>query len=106
MARAFETVTPVEGARLREAGAQVVDVRETIEWRRGRVPGAVHIPVLAVGRRAPEELDTRRAVVVLCASGHRSTVAARTLAKHGFAQVYDVHGGLSAWRREGLPFET
>ena len=106
MARAFETVTPVEGARLREAGAQVVDVRETFEWRRGHVPGAVHIPVYAVGRRAPQELDPELAVVVVCASGHRSTLAARTLAKHGFARVYDVCGGLLAWRREDLPFEA
>jgi rhodanese-related sulfurtransferase len=42
----------------------------------------------------------------MCASGHRSTVAARTLTKLGFAKVYEVHGGMIAWRRKGLPVET
>ena len=106
MARSFETVTPAEAARLRGDGAQVVDVREAIEWRHGHVPGAVHIPVHAVGRRGPAELDSGRATVVMCASGHRSTFAARSLAKHGFGLVYDVRGGLAAWRRAGLPVES
>ena len=106
MPRSFETVTPAEAARLRADGAQVVDVREAIEWRRGHVPGALHIPVHAVGRRGPAELDAGRAIVVICASGHRSTFAARSLAKHGFGRVYDVRGGLAAWRRDGLPVEN
>ena len=99
----FETVSVGEAARLRKAGAQVVDVREAVEWRRGHVPGAVHIPVHAIGRRGPAELDSDRPVVLLCASGHRSTLAARTLVKRGFTKVYDVHGGMMAWHREALP---
>jgi rhodanese-related sulfurtransferase len=104
--KSFETVTVEEAARLREGGAQVVDVRETVEWRRGHIPGALHIPVHAVGRRGPAELDADRAVVLMCASGHRSTLAARTLSKLGFAEVYDVHGGMIAWRHKGLPVES
>ena len=100
---AFETISVDEAARLREAGAQVVDVREAVEWRRGHVPGAVHIPVRAIGRRGPAELDPVRPVVLLCASGHRSTLAARTLTKQGFTKVYDVHGGMMAWHRKALP---
>lgn len=102
----FETVGVEDAARLREAGAQVVDVRESVEWRRGHIPGALHIPVQAIGRRGPAELDADRAVVLMCASGQRSTVAARTLTTVGFAKVYDVHGGMIAWRRKGLPIET
>jgi rhodanese-related sulfurtransferase len=104
--RSFETVAVEDAARLREAGAQVVDVRETVEWRRGHIPGALHIPVHAIGRRGPAELDAGRAVVLMCASGHRSTLAAGTLTKLGFAEVYDVHGGMIAWRRKGLPVDT
>ena len=105
-ARSFETVSVEDADSLRASGAQVVDVRETVEWRRGHVPGALHIPVHAIGRRGPAELDPGRAVVLLCASGHRSTVAARSLTKLGFAEVYDVHGGMIAWRRKGLPVES
>ena len=104
-AKSFERVSVGEAARLREAGAQVVDVRETVEWRRGHIPGALHIPVHSIGRRGPAELDAGRAVVLMCASGHRSTLAARTLSKAGFEKVYDVHGGMIAWRRKGLPVE-
>jgi len=102
----FETVSVDEAARLREAGAQVVDVRETVEWRRGHIPGALHIPVHAIGRRGPAELDAARAVLLMCATGHRSTPAARSLTKAGFVKVYDVHGGMIAWRRKGLPVEV
>ena len=105
-APAFETISVDEAARLRDADAQIVDVRETVEWRRGHIPGVLHIPVHAIGRRGPDELDAERPVVLMCASGHRSTLAARTLTKQGFTKVYDVHGGMIAWQRKGLPVVT
>jgi rhodanese-related sulfurtransferase len=64
------------------------------------------MPLRSVARRGPAELDPDRPVVVVCASGHRSKAAARTLGEHGFGRVYDVHGGLHAWRKRGLPVES
>ena len=102
----FESVSASEAARLRDEGAQVVDVRETHEWRSGHIPGSLHLPLRSVAKRGPAELDPGRPVVVVCASGHRSKAAAGTLAGLGFGAVYDVHGGLHAWRRSGLPVES
>jgi len=100
--QSFERVTPDEAARLRDAGAQVVDVREDSEWRRGHIPKSRHVPLRQVPARVGE-LDPQRPVVVVCASGHRSQTAAKMLAKLGFVEVYDLKGGLVAWQRQGLP---
>jgi len=103
---AYGTVTAAEAARLRDGGAQMVDVRATVEWRGGHVPGALHIPFHAMARRGSAELDADRPIVLVCATGHRSTLAARTLVKRGFSQVFDLRGGMIAWRRAGLPVEA
>lgn len=42
-------------------------------------------------------------ILVICLSGHRSVRQARRLVEMGFTDVTDVHGGLLAWRRAGLP---
>ncbi len=55
--------------------------------------------------RAPQELRAGEPVVVVCASGHRSKSAAQALVERGFTTVYDMHGGLNAWRRQGLPLK-
>ena len=101
----FQRVTPDEAARLRDAGAQVLDVREESEWRRGHIPKSTLVPLRQLPRRAGE-LDAERPVLVVCASGHRSQTAAKALTKLGFGQVYDLKGGLAAWRRQGLPLEA
>ena len=102
---AFQRVTPDEAARLRDAGAQVLDVREESEWRRGHIPKSTLVPLRQVSARAGE-FDAERPVLVVCASGHRSQTAARTLVKLGFGQVYDLKGGLAAWQRQGLPLKS
>ncbi|MFN3216527.1 MAG: MBL fold metallo-hydrolase [Acidimicrobiales bacterium] len=74
---------------------QLVDVRNPGETADGVVPGAVEIPLGALARRS-DELDRQRPVVVYCASGQRSSVAASWLRSHGFADVSDVIGGYQA----------
>jgi hydroxyacylglutathione hydrolase len=51
------------------------------------------------------ELDPTRAVVVYCAGGYRSSVAASLLRAHGFDRVADILGGFDAWRSAHLPVE-
>ncbi len=76
---------------------QLIDVRNPGETLSGTIPGATEIPLGALARRAAE-LDPQRPVVVYCASGMRSSVAASWLAAHGFSDVADVVGGYEAWR--------
>jgi phage shock protein E len=74
-----------------KAGAQIVDVRSPEEFRDGFYPGAVNIPVQDMARRMGE-LKKDKPVVLYCASGARSGVAARVLKQAGYAEVVNAGG--------------
>ncbi|MFO7166713.1 MAG: rhodanese-like domain-containing protein, partial [Chloroflexota bacterium] len=80
----------------------LLDVREPWEWMQGHLPGAMHIPLGDLERRAGE-VDLTRPVVVYCKGGVRSQQAAMFLAQRGHEAVYNLAGGLEAWRAAGLP---
>jgi hydroxyacylglutathione hydrolase len=75
----------------------VVDVRAPGEWEQERIDGAVNFPLSRL-RQQLAELPAERAIVVYCSSGYRSGVAASLLQSAGFARVFDLVGGLGAWR--------
>ena len=81
---------------------QLVDVRGPQEKAKGTIPGACEIP-LPVLTDSLAVLDSTAPVVVYCASGYRSMVAASVLRASGFADVSDVRGGFGAWQVAGLP---
>ncbi len=88
-------------------GAQLVDVREPEEWAETGVPqGAVLIPLGDLESRAASELAADRPVYVICRSGNRSQTASDILVGLGFAEVYNVGGGITAWLAAGLPVDT
>ncbi len=82
----------------------VVDVREPWEYRQGHVPGSRLIPLGDLMRHVAE-LDPAVPVAVICASGSRSQSAAALLGQKGFATVYNVLGGTSAWMINRLPLD-
>lgn len=77
-------------------GLQLVDVRGPGEFRLGTIAGARHIELAALTRNITE-LDPTRPVVVFCAGGYRSSIAASTLRSRGFVDVSDIIGGYNAW---------
>jgi rhodanese-related sulfurtransferase len=77
-------------------GLQVVDVRNPGEVALGTIDGAVTIPLAALRRRVGE-LDLARPIVVHCAAGHRSSIAASWLRSAGGTDVSDLLGGYGAW---------
>jgi len=86
--------------------ALVLDVRETAEYQGGHLPHAVHIPLSQLGSRGNElARHVARPVIAYCASGNRSRMAGSALAKLGFKDIYNLHGGYKAWRDAGLPTE-
>jgi rhodanese-related sulfurtransferase len=92
--------------REQDAGGEVVflDVREGEEVRRGTIPGAVHVPRGVLEGHVEDWISDRdAAIVVFCASGNRSALAARTLGEMGFTNVRNLEGGISAWARAGHP---
>lgn len=80
----------------------ILDVRNASELVNGTIPGAVNIPLAELSRRM-DEVDRSRPVVVHCAGGWRSSVAASLLRKAGYADVSDLLGGYAAWAQRREP---
>lgn len=86
---------------------RIVDVREQNEWDAGHIPGAELMPLGTVAQAAAERLpDKGERIVVHCAAGVRSAVAAYQLQQLGYTNVTSMAGGFSAWRELGLPVEA
>jgi len=87
--------------------ALVLDVRESGEWSAGHIPAARHIAVGQIEKRLSEiDKYKEKPVIVCCASGNRSSSAAAALRKAGFQKVFNLSGGIGAWKEAGLPLTT
>lgn len=80
----------------------VLDVRGRSEWAEGHLEGAVHIPLPELQARL-DEVPQHGTIVVQCAAGGRSAIAASVLRAAGMARVENLSGGIQAWRAQGLP---
>jgi len=96
-------------------GALLVDTRcEELRRSDGVIPGAIAVPLSvlywrldpASGHDDPHLSDPARRVILICAHGYSSSLAAATLRELGFALATDVIGGFDQWRREGLPIDV
>ena len=104
--RALETIaamTPSEVAeRLASGAVHVVDVRGRSEWEAGHIEGVDNIPAGYLVERL-DQIPRDTTVVVHCQTGARSAIGASVLQVHGFRQVVNMTGGITAWREAGLP---
>ncbi|MGA8570637.1 MAG: molybdopterin-synthase adenylyltransferase MoeB, partial [Candidatus Binataceae bacterium] len=90
---------------LEKPGTVLLDVREGDEWRQGHIPQAVGIPRGFLELRVEEKVpDHKTPVILQCASGTRSLLAARSLREMGYENVYNLTGGFNAWKDRGLPW--
>src|SRR6266403_1212757 len=78
---------------------ELIDVRETFEYEIARIDGAKLIPLREIAERA-DELQREGPIVIHCHSGQRSAQAVRLLQQRGFANVYNLEGGIDAWANE------
>lgn len=86
----------------------VLDVREPREVLLGFLPGAVNVPRGTMEFRVCEDPrfdDRARPILVYCANGMRSALAALTLAQLGFTDVQTLVGGIERWSEDELPIE-
>lgn len=90
------TATELEEAQRRAEPPVILDVRNAGELEHGRIEGSVHIPLAELPRRLGE-IPTGRPVVVHCAGGYRSSVAASLLRSAGGSDVSDLIGGYTAY---------
>src|SRR4051795_3307243 len=103
-----EVHAAIEGANGEGPGFVLVDVRETEEYSVGHLPGAKHVPRGYLESRiegaAP---DRSQRVVLYCASGNRSALAAHTLREQlGYENVESLTGGITLWKDRGYGVEV
>lgn len=85
-------------------GAIVVDVRTAEEFAGGALTGARNVPLDDLANRVGDLARFKnRPVIVVCQSGSRSARAVGQLKKEGFGEVYNLAGGVAAWKNAGLP---
>ncbi len=105
---------PAAALMAQQDGASLIDTRCGDDRRAsGVIPGSVHIPLSVLfwrldptsGHHIPSLADPARQVILLCADGYSSSLAAATLVGLGFARATDVIGGFNAWVAAGLPIE-
>lgn len=112
--RRYQRVTASQAAAELAGGALLVDTR-TAEQRalEGDIPGALTIDRTVLEwrldptgpYRIPEVTSTDARIIVICAEGYSSSLAAASLQDLGLTNVTDVIGGFEAWKADGLPVE-
>lgn len=100
-------VTPAEVSEMRRRGNNAVylDVREPNEWNLGRIPGAQFLPRGQLESKIEELVPRDSRVVIYCARGNRSALAADTMQQMGYDNVASMSGGFQQWVMEGQEVE-
>ena len=93
---------PLAAERLASHEPLAVDVRTPREREQKAIPDSVHIPLNQLVNRL-EELPKNRPLLIYCAGGYRSSIAASLLQQHSFSRVGEVAGGIAAWEAARLP---
>jgi molybdopterin/thiamine biosynthesis adenylyltransferase/rhodanese-related sulfurtransferase len=106
VARARASITEIDvdelAARLADRPPLLVDVREADEHALGAIPGSVLIPRGTLESTLPSQASDRATPIVLyCAVGNRSALAAVSLAQMGYRTVASLAGGFAAWKAAG-----
>jgi molybdopterin/thiamine biosynthesis adenylyltransferase/rhodanese-related sulfurtransferase len=87
-------------------GTAIIDVREQDEYVQGYIPGSRWIPRGHLESRIEDAIPDRdRPIVLYCAGGSRSALAARSLGELGYTDVRSLSGGFTAWKRAGYAFD-
>ena len=90
---------------LQRGDAVLVDVRELVEYREGRIPGAQLLPSTEVCIAALPRHDGKP-IILYCHEGSRATAACERLRKEApNLNVYHLAGGIESWRAAGLSLE-
>ena len=88
------------------AGIVLIDVRTAEEYGAGHLPHARTIPLDEIGPALDSgdfPFDSHAPLLVYCRAGSRSAQAAALLSRHGYARVYDLEGGITAWGERDYP---
>lgn len=102
----FRSISPQEAKTLIETRKDLVlvDVRSPDEMYEGSIPGSRLIPFgeLARGRMT---LPAGQPLLLICAVGGRSFAVGQYFSGKGYAEIYNLSGGISAWKAAGMPLQ-
>jgi rhodanese-related sulfurtransferase len=102
----FKTVTPKEAQNLMESRNDLlmIDVRGQDELNQGYIEGSTLMPLWAIikGTQRPPQ---NKAILLICAVGGRSLALGKLMSKNGWDEVYNLKGGISAWKKARLPLK-
>jgi len=95
----IDEVTPEQVREMQARNERVVylDVREPNEWALGRLPGAMHLPRGHLESKVEGMIDRAQRVVIYCARGNRSALAALTMKQMGYRNVASMSRGIQGW---------
>lgn len=95
----IDEVTPEQVRDMQERNESVVylDVREPNEWNLGRLPNAIHLPRGNLETKVEGMIDRGQRVVIYCARGNRSALAALTMKQMGYENVASMARGFLGW---------
>lgn len=108
----IENLTPEQvKEELSKGKVTLIDLRESEELKQnGKIAGSVHAPRGMLEFYADPslpyhkpEFDKNKRIILHCASGGRSALAAATLKQMGYENVAHMDGGVKAWKESGLP---
>lgn len=99
----LKTISPARAAELMRAGAVLIDIRETDEHARERIPGAQHHALSRIDHNTPVRAGDD-VLIFHCRSGARTKGnAGRLSAAAPKCETYILEGGIDAWKKAGLP---
>lgn len=100
------SVSTADAVRLiNQEKAVLIDVREPAEFASGHAAGARNVPLASLDGAKGLPSNKSVPLVLVCASGARSSRAVAQLRKAGYEKVHSLSGGTSAWREASLPIE-
>lgn len=100
----FKTVTPEEARALIETDKNLllVDVRNPAELREGAIADSTLMPLMDIVK-GKTVLPKDRPILLICAVGGRSLALGKLMSQYGWPEIYNLKGGISAWKKAGLP---
>ena len=102
--QAFAALTAAQAVQLMNQGALVLDLRGREAYDAGHIGDARNIPLSELEAQAESLKKWRdRNVITYCDSGVNGAGGARALARLGFTKVFNLQGGVGAWRKDNLP---
>jgi rhodanese-related sulfurtransferase len=102
--QSYAALPPQEVIRLMNQGATVLDLRKQQAFQEGHISGARHFDAAQIATAADAlKKYKERPLIVYCDRGTTAAATVRSLTQQGFTKVFNLRGGLSAWRAENLP---